>query len=72
MEQEIPFAPSSNIQRIVYDPDTQQLTIAFQQGGTYRYSGVSEETARGFETARSAGSYHHSFIKQQHQFEKIG
>ena len=70
-EREVAFRPSTNIKRILYDPDTLTLTVHLN-GGVYQYNGVSEETAQGFETADSAGQYHHAFVKHQHEYKKIG
>lgn len=69
---DIPFRPSTNIKSVAYDPEDQVMEIVFHDGGTYRYHGVSEETAHGFETADSAGGYFHAFVKHQHQFSKLG
>lgn len=70
--QAVDFKPSSNIQQIDYDPEAQELVVAFKSGGTYRYDGVSQNMADGFANAESAGKYLHTFVKGQHVATKIG
>lgn len=71
-EREIPIRESTNLRSVVYDDDTQTLTVQFRNGGSYQYHGVSADTAEGFSTADSAGSYLHSYVKNLHEFNKIG
>jgi len=49
---------SSNISAARYDPDSQSLYITFRyQSATYKYEGIDEDSARGFERALSATDY---------------
>jgi len=61
---------SANVKEAVYDPDSQTLTVKLN-GGTYSYSGVSEDKAVAFEQADSAGGFLHSQIKGQHEYSKV-
>jgi len=62
-------AESSHILGASYDADTQELAISFK-AGTYVYSGVSEDTARDFEQAPSAGKFLESSIKGHYPYQK--
>lgn len=71
-ERDISFnSESGNITGIVYDDETQELTVTFHHGGEYAYHGVPEETAMGFESAPSAGQYLNSFIKGVYGYSHI-
>ena len=48
---------SSNIASVGYDPDTQVLHIAFNNGRTYRYAGVPSGEYDNLLNAASVGSY---------------
>jgi len=71
MSREIPFAASSHVKSVVYDDETQILTVGFARA-TYIYKGVDGNTADGFSTAPSAGRYLDQFIKGQYEYEKVG
>lgn len=53
---------SSHIQSAGYDPDTQELHIAFKRGGTYIYHGVPQDAADEFFDAPSHGKHLQSEI----------
>ena len=53
----VTFAPSSNIQDIQFDADSQSLRVEYSRGHVYFYSGVTTEMAAGFNDADSATSY---------------
>ena len=54
-----------------YNPETQELTVTFQSGHTYKYYSVPQDVANGFDNATSMGSYflqnikHLPFIKEE-------
>ncbi len=54
---------SSNIEACAFDPETKVLTIKFKSGGTYHYSGCSQDHFDGLCGADSAGRYFHKHIK---------
>ena len=76
-QRSIPFASSDNVQNILYDDETQVLTISLK-GGTYEHSGVDSNKADGFSTASSAGTYYHENFSARgpnagvHPHTKIG
>ena len=65
-QREVSFAASSNIQSAAYDDETQELTIVFQHGGEYTYSGVTTNEVDQFSAAPSAGKFLNSSIKPLH------
>jgi hypothetical protein len=76
-QRSIPFATSKNVQSILYDDETQVLTISLQ-GGTYEHSGVDSQKADGFSSAPSAGTYYHTYFSARgpsagvHPHTKVG
>jgi KTSC domain-containing protein len=72
MAQEIiSHPPSTNIMEVVYDKDTQTLTILFAKGGVIEFYEVDETSAHGFETALSATKYMNAFIENQFPSQRI-
>lgn len=68
---ELSIAGSSNIQGVYYDEESHELTVQFRKG-TYVYKNVPEETAMGFESAPSSGTYLNLFIKPLYEYERAG
>jgi hypothetical protein len=66
-----PATGSSHVTSTKYDPDLGHLEVKFQNGRSYRYSGVSKETASGIESADSVGRYLHANVIGKHSVEKI-
>lgn len=64
------FPGSSHLASATYDPDVENLTIDFQDGGSYLYFNVPRWKYRGLQMASSAGKYFHDHIKGQHAYEK--
>jgi KTSC domain-containing protein len=63
---------SSNIRSVGYDEPRQILEIEFQQGGTYRYFGVSKKIHDSLiKSVLSHGEYYERFIKNRYRREKI-
>jgi len=72
MAQEIiRHTPSTNISQIVYDTETQTLTIAFVKGGVVEFYEVDETAAHGFEQALSATKYMNSFVENIFPSQRI-
>lgn len=69
---DIPIMPSSNIKAVRYSDEDQTMEIDFNDGGTYKYHSVDSSVADGFSQADSTGKYFHNFVKNQHQYSKIG
>ena len=62
---------SSAIERIGYNPLTQELFILFKKNGRYPeyiFGGVQPDMATRFMTARSPGTFYHNNIKQNDSF----
>ncbi|PZR01231.1 MAG: KTSC domain-containing protein [Flavobacterium psychrophilum] len=72
MEIEKNYVPSSNIEAIGYDEESQTLRVWFLNGSIYDYSGVSIVEYNGLKDAPSLGSYLHRNIKGQYPYEKVG
>ena len=62
---------SSNLDSVGYEEKTKVLVINFRNG-TYKYFGVPKEIFLNLLGAPSKGGYHHDFIKEVYQFQKIG
>ena len=54
---------SSNLAAVGYDSASQQLYIQFHSGGTYVYSGVTDDLYQSLMAAASKGSFFHHHIK---------
>lgn len=66
------FIPrSSNIESATYDGDTQELTVTFVSGDTYRYTSVPESVWHGFKHAGSAGSFFYRQIRSVFNYEQV-
>ena len=61
---------SSNLDSVGYEEETKVLVIKFRNG-TYRYLGVPKQIFLNLLNAPSKGGYHHDFIKDVYQFQKI-
>ena len=62
---------SSMVQSISYDSDSQTLTVTFNNGKSYAYSGVPEETATDAANAASVGEFMNSEIKGRYSFRRL-
>lgn len=56
---------------ISYDNSTQELTIEFQERGTYKYSSVPADDYLGLKGAASHGTYFNLYIRDRYDFERI-
>ena len=63
---------SNTIRTVGYDEPTQILEIDFQQGGTYRYFGVSKKIYDSMiKPSTTPDEYYERFIKNRYRHEKI-
>lgn len=63
---------SNTIRTVGYDEPTQILEIAFQQGGTYQYFGVSKKIYDSMiKPSTTPEEYYERFIKNRYRHEKI-
>jgi hypothetical protein len=59
---------SSNVLKTLYFPHKKRLFISFKRGGTYSYSGISQELYDRFEAANSQGMFHAVYIKDNNKY----
>jgi hypothetical protein len=65
------FRGSSNLATAAYDPESRELTIEFQSGDEYKYTGVDSGTYRGLTLAGSAGQYFARNIKGRFPYDQV-
>lgn len=66
----IRFPGSSSLSEATYDPETETLTVEFQNGDRYDYFNVPNGKYRALSRAGSAGKYFYSEIRNRHSYEK--
>lgn len=64
-------AQSSHLQSYDYDPDSQTLSVTFQNGSTYQYAGVSNEDFGKLTRAGGAGTVFWDSIRSKYAGVKI-
>lgn len=64
-------AQSSHLQTYSYDPDTQTLTVEFQNGSIYQYTRVPANEYWNLAQSGGAGTYFWSKIRNHYPFQKI-
>ena len=62
---------SSNIRKVGYDFNKNELHVQFRNGSVYVYSEVPPQTHRGLMAADSVGGYLDRFIKNKFTFRKV-
>jgi hypothetical protein len=62
---------SSNIKSALYDTETEELLVTFNNGNIYGYDKVPWEIFTKFRLAESQGAYLNSTIKKNYQYKKI-
>jgi hypothetical protein len=62
---------SSNIASVGYDAESQTAYVAFLNGSTYAYKGVSAQEFENLKTASSIGSYLNRNFKNQYPYERV-
>ncbi len=65
-----PTPHSSNVKRVGYDDDTQELTVEFA-GGSYVYSEVSKQTATDLAADSSPGGFFARHVKNRYPTRKL-
>lgn len=66
------FIPrSSNLAQIDYDSDARVLTVTFQDGAAYAYSGVPGEIFEGLQKAPSAGSFFYQNVRTRYPYAEV-
>jgi hypothetical protein len=68
---EMPVAQSSHLQSYDYDIESQTLTIQFQNGSIYTYSGVPLTEFNNMVQSGGAGTYFWSKIRNQYPTSKL-
>ena len=63
--------PSSVVEHIDYDIETQQLKITFQSGDVYIYYDVPDDVYIQFMQYKSKGFFLNKYIKDHFNYEKI-
>lgn len=64
---------SECVANIDYDVESSDLTVEFQQRGTYVYHGVDLDTYTDFAQASSWGQYFNNYIRNAgYSYERIG
>ena len=66
-----PTPQSSNIARVGYDTETQELVVEFKSGGTYAYDGVSANTAADLASDPSPGGYFSRHVRNRYQSRRL-
>lgn len=54
-----------------YDLETQEMTVQFQQRGTYVYSDVPLDEFLNFQQASSRGLYFNLYVRNRYSYERI-
>jgi KTSC domain-containing protein len=70
-QQLIQHTPSTNIANIVYDTETQTLTISFLKGGVVEYYEVPEDVVNGFGTALSSTKYLNAYVENSFPSQRV-
>lgn len=65
------FPASSHLRQAEYDPESEDLTVTFQDGRGYLYRNVERQTYRALTRASSAGAYFHRQIRDRYAFEEV-
>lgn len=62
---------SSNVRRVGYDDETQDMIVEFANGGSYSYSGAGEAVAADLAADPSPGKYMARHIKGKYPAKKL-
>lgn len=62
---------SSNVKSALYDTETEELLVTFNNGSIYGYEKVPWEIFTKFRMSDSQGAYLNSTIKKNYQYKKI-
>ena len=67
----MPVSQSSHLQSYEYDQSSQTLTIEFQNGSVYQYTGVPLQVYQDFVQSGGAGTYFWAAIRYQYPTAKL-
>jgi protein involved in polysaccharide export with SLBB domain len=67
----MPVSQSSHLQAWEYEPNSQTLTVQFQNSAVYQYSGVPQTVVDAFAQSGGSGTYFHAKINQQYHTTKL-
>jgi lysyl-tRNA synthetase class 2 len=67
----MPVAQSSHLQNYEYDPNTQTLTVEFQNGAVYNYAGVPVTEYNDMVQSGGAGTYFWAKIRYRYPTTKV-
>jgi hypothetical protein len=62
---------SQMLRSVGYDKAAKELEVEFNNGGTYRFSGVPEEVHASMLTAPSVGKYFFANVKGKFNYGKV-
>src|SRR6266550_468423 len=62
---------SSDIDELIYDENSHELSIKFKTDAIYNYNNIDEKKVKGLIKAKSPGKYFHKNIKGKHFTTKI-
>lgn len=62
---------STCVNSVTYNPVTREMTIQFQQRGTYKYLDVPFDEYIEFETAGSRGTYFNLYVRDNYEYERV-
>lgn len=62
---------SAMIKSCEYTPETEELVVTFNNGQSYKYQNVDEDTVTGFMEPESAGKYFIANIRNKFEYEKL-
>lgn len=62
---------STNVARVGYDPEAQEIYVEFLSGTTYKYSSADEQTFEELRDAPSVGSYLNRVIKPNYDYQQL-
>jgi hypothetical protein len=63
---------SECVASLAYDVTSNELTVEFNQRGTYKYSDVPLDEYANFQGADSKGAYFNLYIRDQYSYERVG
>ena len=66
-----PTPQSSNVARVGFDDETQDIVVEFKNGGTYSYSGAGEAVAADMASDPSPGRYFARHVKNRYPAKKL-
>ena len=62
---------SECVASLSYDPEREQMTVEFQERGTYTYFDVDVNTYSEFNNAGSRGTYFNMYVRDRFEYERI-